>query len=230
MNKLLRASLQTGLTTGLTLSGIWLGLGATASALPGQTVREAEAWMQAHPTLRATPSERLSIRRNNTAARRYTFHGSLLGPGGGNSNGLILQRNADVPIVVRSERFTLVDIISGVSIERLEDSLRTLYGAEVYADYRRSQTVLVYSGDRTEERGTAQASRAQLLEGELYAYLVEVMPNDNGIIETGAVSVMLKEDVPAFRDSVRNQEIERREFEYPEGRSTTPLRDRLLGN
>ena len=238
MNKLLRLLSQTSRNTGLTLPGIglsigaglWIGLAASASALPGQSVDEAEAWMQAHPTLRADPGERLSIRRNNTPSRRYTFHGSVFGPSGGNGQGLLRQRAAGVPIVVRSEKFTLVDVISGVSLEQLEDSLRTLYGAEVYADYRRAQSVLVYSPGRSEDRGTDRALRSQLMEGDLYAYLIELLPNEDGTIQTGAVSVMLKEDVPAFREAVRSREIERREFEYPEGPSNRPVTDRLLGN
>ena len=117
--------------------------------------------------------------------------------------------------MVRSEKFTLVDLISGVSVERLEDALRTLYGAEVYADYRRSQTVLVYSPGRPEDRGTHRASRAQVSEGDLYAYIIEIIPNPDGSIHTGTVSVMLKEDVPALRAALRDRELERREFADP---------------
>lgn len=191
-----------------------MGLTTTASALPGQSVDEAEAWMQAHPTLRATPGERLSVRRNDTPARRYTFNASIYGPGGSGES-LLARRNLGQLTMVRSEKFTLVDTISGVSVERLEDALRTLYGAEVYADYRRSQSIIVYSPGRAEDRGTQRASRAQVSEGDLYAYIIEVIPNPDGTINTGTVSVMLKEDVPALRTALRNREIERREFEEP---------------
>lgn len=218
MNKLLRTSLKTGFTAGLTLTGLWLGLISQASALPGQTPEEAEAWMQAHPSLRARPSEGLSIRRNDTPSQRYTFHASLFGPSGGSGESILLRRHSGETIMVRSEKFTLVDIVRGVSIPRLEDALRSIYGAEVYADYRRAQSVIVYSPGRPEDRGTRRASRAQLMEGDLYAYLVEVMPDPDGTIHTGAVTVMLREDVPAIREGLRNREIERREFENPEGR------------
>jgi hypothetical protein len=211
MNKLLHIGLQVGLT----LTSVWIGLTPAASALPGQSVDEAEAWMQAHPTLRADPNERLSLRRNDTPSRRYTFHGSTFGPGGGTGESLVSRRSSGQLTMVRSEKFTLVDLISGVSIDRLEDALRTLYGAEVYADYRRSQSILVYSPGRAEDRGTQRASRAQISEGELYAYIVEVIPDPDGTIHTGTVSVMLKEDLPALRTALRSQEIERREFEEP---------------
>ncbi|KPQ35617.1 MAG: hypothetical protein HLUCCA11_10225 [Phormidesmis priestleyi Ana] len=229
MNKLLHFGrldtvfLNTGFTTvgiqaGLVLASVWLGFSSAAYALPGQSVREAEAWMQAHPTLRADPRERLTIRRNDTPARRFTFHGSIYGPGGAGQSLLVRGRaneqNGQLTMV-RSEKFTLVDLISGVSVERLEDALRTLYGAEVYADYRRSQTVLVYSPGRPEDRGTHRASRAQVSEGDLYAYIIEIIPNPDGSIHTGTVSVMLKEDVPALRAALRDRELERREFADP---------------
>lgn len=209
--------LRTGITAGLTIAGMWLGIGNSAMALPGQTVREAEAWMQAHPSLRALPSERISIRRNNTPSSRYTFHGSVFGPSGGSGESLLVRRHSGETITIRSEKFTLVDLVRGVSIPRLEDSLRSIYGAEVFADYRRAQTVLVYSPGRAEDRGTERAHRAQLLEGDLYAYLIEVIPNTNGVVETGAITVMLREDIPAIQAGLRSREIERREFENPGG-------------
>ncbi|MEO1621790.1 MAG: hypothetical protein AAFU53_12270 [Cyanobacteria bacterium J06632_3] len=210
MNKLLHV--------GITMTGLWLGLISSAIALPGQTIDEAAAWMQAHPSLRARPSERLSIRRNNTPSQRYTFHGSVFGPSGGSGESLLLRQHSGETIMVHSERFTLVDIVRGVNIPQLEDSLRSLYGAEVYADYRRAQTVIVYSPDRPEERGSAIASRSHLLEGDLYGYLIELMPDDSGQLQTGAVTVMLREDIPAIQEGLQEREISRREFETPESR------------
>lgn len=212
------------LLTGLTAIGILSGASA-AIAIPGQPVDEAKAWMQAHPTLRALPNERLSLRRNNTPSRRYTFHGSIFGPAGG-SGQTLLERGLDSgPMIVRSEKFTLVDLISGVSVSKLEDALRMLYGAQVFADYRRSESVLVYSPGRVEDRGTARSPRAQLSEGELYAYIVEVIPNVDGTIQTGTVTVMLKEDIPLLKAALEEKEIERRE--YIEGQSDRDLQ-RLL--
>ena len=224
----LRTCMKTGLVAGLTITGVWLGMSAMiaerAIALPGQTVSEAEAWMQAHPSLRARPSERISIRRSNTPSSRYTFHGSVFGPAGGSGESLLVRRHSGETVTIRSEKFTLVDNVRGVSVPRLEDSLRTIYGAEVYADYRRAQTIMVYSPGRPEDRGTFRAHRAQLLEGDLYAYLIEVLPNTNGVVETGAVTVMLREDVSAIQEGMRSREIERREFENP-GRGTIQHRE-----
>lgn len=209
-------SLKVGLRAGLICTGAIasiLTLTGSASALPGQSVTEAEAWMQAHPTLRADRRERLSLRRNDTPSRRYTFHGSIYGPGGSAGESLLVRQQANGQLtMVRSEKFTLVDLINGVTVEKLEDALRTLYGAEVYADYRRSQAVLIYSPSRLEDRGTQRATRVQISEGDLYAYIVEVIPNPDGTINTGTVSVMLKEDVPALQTALRERERNRREF------------------
>ena len=198
------------------------GLTEEAAALRGQSIQEAEAWMQAHPTLRADPRERLSIRRNDTPARRYTFHASIYGPGGGTGESLLVRSRGAELVMVRSEKFTLVDLIREVTIERLEDSLRNLYGAEVFADYRRAASVLVYSPSRVEDRGTEKAIRAQVLEGDLYAYVLEIIPDSDGSVHTGTVSVMLKEDVPALKTALREREIDRQEFVDP-----TSVRQRL---
>ncbi len=113
MKQLLRNPIKTTL---LSVS-MWLGVATAAMALPGQSVQEAEAWMQAHPTLRAEPRERLSVRRNDTPSRRYTFHASVFGPGGqsagGSGGSLLARRNSTELTMVRSERSTLVDLISG---------------------------------------------------------------------------------------------------------------------
>lgn len=213
MNKLL--------LTAIAAIGITSATASTANAIPGQPVDEAKAWMQAHPTLRALPNERLSLRRNDTPARRYTFHGSVFGPVGG-SGQTLLERGLDSePMVVRSEKFTLVDLINGVSVAKLEDALRMLYGARVFADYRRAESVLVYSSGSPESRGTARSPRAQLSEGELYAYIVEVIPDVDGTIHTGTVTVMLKEDIPPLKAALEAKEIERRE--YIEGQSDRDL-------
>ena len=213
MHKLLRF----GLMAGMTLTG--MGLGATVfaegvKALPGQTINEAAAWMQAHPTLRALPSEGLSIRRESTPARRYTFHGSVFVPGGG-AESLLVRRHSGEEVMIHTEKLTLVDIVSGVSIPRLEDSLRSIYGAEVFADYRRAEPLLVFSTGRPEDRGTVRAMRSQLLKGDLYAYLIELIPNEDGELQTGAVTVMLKENATALAENLRDREINHSEFEDP---------------
>jgi hypothetical protein len=117
--------------------------------------------------------------------------------------------------MIHTEKLTLVDIVSGVSIPRLEDSLRSIYGAEIFADYRRAEPLLVFSMGRPEERGTTSAMRSQLLEGDLYAYLIELIPNEDGELHTGAVTVMLKENASGLAESLRDHAINHSEFEDP---------------
>lgn len=230
MRKLRRA----GIKVGLTITAMWMGLATAAAALPGQSVDEVAAWMQAHPTLRAEPRERLSLRRSDTPARRYTFHASVIGPSPetgtetGNPGDSLL-RSARQPVMVRSEKFTLVDMANGVSVTRLEDALRSLYGAEVYADYRRSQSALIYSSSRPEDWGTQRAAQAQLSEGNLYGYLIEVMPDTDGTLSTGSVTVMLKADTPSLAEALRNREAQRAlERALEDTPATRPSLEQLL--
>ena len=226
MRKLRRA----GIKVGLTITAMWVGLGTAAAALPGQSVDEVAAWMQAHPTLRAEPRERLSLRRSDTPARRYTFHASVIGPGTGTGDpGDSLLRSSRQPVMVRSEKFTLVDMVNGVSVTRLEDAMRSLYGAEVYADYRRSQSALIYSSSRPEDWGTQRAAQAQLSEGNLYGYLIEVMPDTDGTLSTGSVTVMLKADTPSLAEALRNREAQRAlERALEDKPATRPSLEQLL--
>jgi len=76
----------------------------------------------------------------------------------------------------------------------------------------------VYSPGRAEDRGTERALRSHLLQGDLYAYLIELLPDTNGTVNTGAVTVMLRDEVAALQAGVRGREIERRELENPTGR------------
>ena len=78
---------------------------------------------------------------------------------------------------------------------------------------------MVYSPDRAEERGTAIATRSHLLEGDLYGYLIEELPNDDGNVETGSITVMLREDLPAIQEGIRARAYRLQEAENPAGRS-----------
>jgi hypothetical protein len=190
MNKVLSACLLA--------CGLCLGT-SPSYAIPGQSVDEAKAWMQAHPTLRASPRERLVLSRADTPSRRFTFQASVFPAGGYGSPG-ILTANRNLGII-RVERFTLIDLVDGVTPERLEESLRVLYGADIYADYRRAQAVYIYpdSSPTTLLRPSRSAVRGELLEGDDFGYWFEVLPDANGVIQTGIVSILLKEDIPRLQ-------------------------------
>ena len=188
----------------LIAAGVWLGWGATASdAIPGQSVEDVQTWMKAHPTLRATASERLLVNRFDTPARRYTFQATIF-PVGGYANAsdepAILNPEIDRSII-RTEKFTLVDMVDGVSVERLEESLRLIYGPDIYADYRRAVPVYSYPDSSPTQvlRPGRDVARGELREGEQLAYWIELTPNPDGTVHLGSISVFLREDLSGLQ-------------------------------
>ena len=135
---------------GLGLFALGIGVSTWLSArpsygLPGHSIDEVKAWMQGHPTLQADSREGLRVHRANVPSRRFTFQASVFPIGG-------FQRAADNSIwstsrrqrdfgTVRREEFILVDYDEQVTVLRLEEALRTLYGPDIYADYRRAESI-----------------------------------------------------------------------------------------
>ena len=175
----------------------WL-MGNPSYALPGLSVNEVKAWMQGHPTLRADSREGLRVHRADVPSRRFTFQASVFPVGG-------FQAASDTPVltprqrnfnIVRREEFILVDYDQSVSAARLEDSLRTLYGPDTYADYRRAEAVYEY---------TTETSSGEIRLGDLYAYWIELVPDTNGIISIGKLNVLLTEDVSRLQSHLQRQ-------------------------
>ncbi len=106
-----------------------------ADALPGQTTDEVASWMQAHPTLRPGRGERLTVRKGDRAAQRFVFEASVLSPG---------RIASETSGLIRSERLEFYDAIEGVSAERLVESLRIIYGVDIYQDYQRARVLYTY--------------------------------------------------------------------------------------
>ncbi|MEM9487304.1 MAG: hypothetical protein AAGA83_26860, partial [Cyanobacteria bacterium P01_F01_bin.116] len=129
--------------------GLPLWFSATPSyGLPGHSVNEVKTWMQGHPTLRADSREGLRVHRADVPSRRFTFQASVFPVGGFQQasrddvwSTVNRQRNFSI---IRREEFILVDYDEPITIGRLEESLRTIYGPDTYADYRRAQPVYDY--------------------------------------------------------------------------------------
>ncbi|MEO1402101.1 MAG: hypothetical protein AAFV72_12760 [Cyanobacteria bacterium J06635_1] len=191
------------LSYGLMVAGVWLGLGTASHAIPGQSVDDVETWMKAHPTLRATARERLLVNRVDTPARRFSFQATVFPAGGyANTSDEPPILNADIDrSTVRTEKFTLIDMVDGVSIERLEESLRLIYGPDVYADYRRALPVYSYPASSPSSllRPGRDLVRGELREGEDLAYWLELTPNPDGTVHIGTISVLLREDLGSLR-------------------------------
>ena len=146
--------------------------------------------MDAHPTLRPNPNERLVVNRAETPARRFTFRATVI-PVTGLSPGLELQS------IIRTEETRLVDIVDGISKVHLEDAIRAIYDAAIYNDYRRAEIVYTYPapnfGTLTNESSWRQG---ELREGDRFGYWIELTVDRNGSAAVGEVSVFLKEDLP----------------------------------
>ncbi|NEQ53887.1 MAG: hypothetical protein F6K11_27775 [Leptolyngbya sp. SIO3F4] len=193
-------------SVGLGLIALGIGLPICLSAgpsysLPGQSVNEVKTWMQGHPTLRADSREGLRVHRTDVPSRRFTFQASVFPVGGfqqaSGNDVWSSNRRRDLG-TVRREEFILVDYDEQVTISRLEDSLRALYGPDAYADYRRAQPVFDYAA----MTGTIQG---ELRLGSLYAYWIELTPDTNGVITTGKLNVLLSEDANRLQSYLQQQ-------------------------
>lgn len=177
------------LVLGLGLAGA-LGWGQTAIAIPGQSREVAEAWVQAHPTLRPTGGERLSVRRAETPARRFQFRATVL-PVTGITPGQRVGRT------IRTEEITLVDLVDGITATRMEESLRVIYDAMIYNDFRRAEVVLRYdTATLSPQRWQSEARlQGELRRGDRFAYLLELSGTQNAPPTSGQIKVFLIEDL-----------------------------------
>lgn len=185
------------------LSMVCLLLPTQVQALPGQTTEEVAAWIRANPTLQPAPGERLLVRKSDTPARRFTFQALLQPPG---KTALMAGSRR-----VRSEEFSLFDMIDGVSLGRLRESLRVIYGVTIYQDYLQAAIVYSYPTQATLNQSVNQsqpllaALQGELRRGEYYAYWLEVVRRPDGFAYTGKATVFLISDLPKLEAELRNR-------------------------
>jgi hypothetical protein len=185
----------------------WLSMGmlfnSPAEALPGQTTEEVTTWIKAHPTLRPRPGERLFIQKSDTAVQRFTFQASVLPPG-----------RVRIPPDrgrIRSTRLTMYDGINSMTFERLQESLRVIYGLDIYQDFNRAQIVYEYPNQsainsaRMARTPIREALRGQLRVGSRFAYWVEIAQPPGGKALTGQMTVFLKADLDQLEAELRNR-------------------------
>ncbi|BAY19237.1 hypothetical protein NIES21_50970 [Anabaenopsis circularis NIES-21] len=175
----------------------WLGVGmlfeSKANALPGQSTEEVTTWMNAHPTLRPGNGEKLYVQKSDTAAQRFTFQASVLPPG--------KVEFAKDRSRIRYERLAMYDAINGMSFQRLQESLRIIYGYDIYQDFNQGQVVYDYPSQgeinsaRFAKTPIKEALQGQLRIGDRYAYWIEIAKPRSGKAFTGQMTVLLKNDV-----------------------------------
>jgi hypothetical protein len=162
-------------------------------SLPGQSVTLAESWIRNHPTLRPAANERLSINRLVAPAQRFTFQASVF-PVSGVSPGIDRRQ-------IRTERFTITDHANPITPDRLDESLRAIYGQEIFNDYRQATVRLRYPA-----RGARQITgdnpnlvlRGEVRQGERFAYWQEIAYDRAGVAYLGRMAVFLIADLPAL--------------------------------
>ncbi|MEP0919491.1 hypothetical protein NC981_21925 [Leptolyngbya sp. DQ-M1] len=188
---------------GLIMGGLML-MATPAQAIPGQTIDEAAVWMQSNSTIRPSQNEKFLVRRVNTAAQQLTFDASLYPPGK-------ITRLAPGGRIIRSETLSLFDMRNGVTLNRLRDSVRLIYGLEIAQDFAASTSVKSYPTEaRIQEAVTQQNSQIAALQGELrqgerFAYWLEIAQTENGRAYSGQLTVFLLDDLEKLRSELTNR-------------------------
>ena len=174
-----------------------------ALAIPGQTTDEAAAWIQSNPTLRPNRNEKFLVRRSNTAAQQFKFEASLLPPG----------KLTRIPVgarTIRSETITFFDMRNGVTLNRLRESLRSIYGLEIAQDFDRAAVLVNYPSDANlqqaiaTQNGQIAALQGELRAGEQFGYWLEIGQTTAGFAYTGRLTVFLRDDVDKLAAELKN--------------------------
>ncbi|MFN6568681.1 hypothetical protein [Dendronalium sp. ChiSLP03b] len=185
----------------------WLCVGivfdSKANALPGQSTEEVGTWMKAHPTLRPGNGEQLYVQKSDTAAQRFTFQASVLPPG---KVEFTKDRGR-----IRYERLAMYDAINGMSFQRLQESLRVIYGLDIYQDFNRAQVMYEYPNQsainsaRLAKTPIREALKGELRVGDRYAYWMEIAQPRGGKAFTGQMTVFLKTDLDKLESELRTR-------------------------
>ncbi|MFZ9739428.1 MAG: hypothetical protein ACO3EZ_15620 [Prochlorotrichaceae cyanobacterium] len=182
-------------------TGLGLSVSLPAQALPGETVRDVQSWIKAHPTLLPDRGEALVVQKSDTAAQRFKFEASIFPP--------FPVTTLNGSRVIRHESISLFDMINGVNPTRLEESLRVIYGVDIAQDYDRARVIYRYPQDLQLDRLQQQlttiqrARQGELRLGDRYAYWLEIVQTPEGRPYNGQVVVLLKEDLDGLEAQLR---------------------------
>ncbi|PZV11078.1 MAG: hypothetical protein DCF21_17465 [Leptolyngbya sp.] len=161
-------------------------------AIPGQTATLAETWIRNNPTLRPATNERLTINRLAAPGQRFTFQASVF-PVGGVSP-------AENRRQIRTERFGITDHANPITTDRLDESLREIYGQEIFNDYRQGTVLMRYPARGARPApGENLVLRGEVREGDRFAYWQEIAYDRAGTAYLGRMAVFLKDDLPALQ-------------------------------
>jgi hypothetical protein len=174
-----------------------------ANALPGQTTEDVSAWIKAHPTLRPRSGEKLLVTKSDTAAQRFIFQASVLPPG---RVAFTEDRSK-----IRTERLAIFDAVNGITQQRLQESLRIIYGLDIYQDFERARVAYEYPSEsaineaRSAKTPIREALQGQLRIGDRFAYWWEIAKPPEGKAINGQITVLLLSDVNKLESELRNR-------------------------
>lgn len=174
-----------------------------ANALPGESTEEVAAWIKANSTLQPNANERFFVYKTDTAAQRFSFEASVLPPGR-------VEYTPDRSII-QSERIAMYDAVNGMTFKRLEESLRQIYGLDMYQDFKQGEVVYEYPDEsaintaRLAKTPIREALQGQLRLGTRYAYWVEVAQPKQGKAYFGQMTVFLKSDLDKLEAQLRQR-------------------------
>ena len=168
--------------------------------IPGQTVTLTESWIRNNPTLNPAPNERLTINRIVVPGQRFTFQASVfpisgVSPGGNRRE-------------IRTEQFSLVDYANPITPYRLDESLRAIYGQDIFNDYREGAVRLSYPARGARPAPTDNPNlvlRGEVRQGEQFAYWQEIAYDRTGTAYLGRMAIFLKADLPALEAQLAPQ-------------------------
>ncbi|MEO3704268.1 hypothetical protein [Trichormus azollae] len=178
-------------------------LNSSTQALPGESTEEVTTWIQGHPTLRPRSGEKLFVSKNDTAAQRFTFQASVLAPGK-----VTFTKDRST---IHTERLSIYDGVNGVTVGRLQESLRVIYGLDIYQDYNRAPVVYYYPNQsainqaRLAKTPIREALKGELRVGDRYAYWIEIAKPRDGKALTGQITVFLKSDLDKLEAELRTR-------------------------
>ncbi|MCJ8281778.1 MAG: hypothetical protein MJK14_18455, partial [Rivularia sp. ALOHA_DT_140] len=97
------------------------------------------------------------------------------------------------------------------SLYKLKESLRRIYGLDIYQDFKQAKVVYEYpnrsaiNAARFAKRPIREALKGELRVGSRYAYWAEVAEAKNGKSFTGQMTVFLKSDLDKLEEELRNR-------------------------
>ncbi len=145
----------------------------------------------------------LRVSKSSTPAQNFTFQASVLSPGR-----LTPPKDRGT---IRSEHMTFYDKINGVTLDRLRESLRVIYGLTIYQDYERAKLVYDYPVPQTidlarrQNRPLLAQQQGELRLGERFAYWLEITKTDTDKAFNGQITVFLKEDLDKLEAQLRDR-------------------------